>query len=75
MPRPKTLNMTTDDLRKMMFEEIQALRSGKGDHKRARTMTSLVGQIVSTAKLDMEYAAFMGGNQDIPKEIAPLKLT
>jgi hypothetical protein len=46
---------TGEGLRNLLFDEIDALREGTGDRRRAITICSLASQIISAAKLEIEY--------------------
>ncbi|MFC5355469.1 hypothetical protein [Azospirillum himalayense] len=48
---------TTADLRRMLIEDFQALRSGNITRSEARTRAYLAKQIVDTMKLEMIAAA------------------
>jgi hypothetical protein len=52
----KPTERSSAGLRETLFHEIDMLRQGKGDYNRARAIARLAHQIVSTARLEMEYA-------------------
>ena len=54
------IDNTTQGLRTMLFEEITKVRNGESTPQRAKAVSSLVKEIVSTTKLDMEYRRFVG---------------
>lgn len=45
----------TSTLRDILFDELDALRSGNGDPKRAQAVANLAQQIISTAKVEMDF--------------------
>lgn len=48
-----TQNIAT--LRSVLFDEINTLRAGQSDHKRAAAVASLSKQIISTASLELRF--------------------
>lgn len=46
---------TTETLRDILFDEIDTLRGKDGDPERARTVAKLSREILSTAKLEMQF--------------------
>lgn len=46
---------TGEGLRDVLFDEIDKLRAGTGDRRRALTIASLASQIINTAKVEIEY--------------------
>ena len=46
---------TNENLRKVLLEELNALRSGKSDIKRTNAVVSLTGKLIQSAKLDITY--------------------
>lgn len=46
---------TGEGLRNLLFDEIDAMRDGSGDRRRALAVCSLAAQIISSAKLEIEY--------------------
>lgn len=53
----KTLTRTTQGLRDILFDEIDAIRGEEGDPKRANAVAHLSRQIISTARLEMDFKA------------------
>lgn len=45
----------TSTLRDILFDELDGLRDGSSDPKRAAAVAKLASQIISTAKVEMEY--------------------
>ena len=52
----KTKQGTSESLRDVLFNEIQELQKKKGNPQRALAVASLAKQIVSTVKVDLEFA-------------------
>lgn len=67
---------TTESLRDLLFEEIDALRSETGDPARARTVATLSREILSTARLDLQFQEFAAKmqSQGASVNFAPLAL-
>ena len=53
MARPK--QRTTESLRDILFEEIDAMRGDKADPTRARVVAGLSREILSTARLELQF--------------------
>ncbi len=51
---------TIEDLRGVLCDQIDKLSSGKGDTKQANSISCSIGKILSSAKLEMEYAKSHG---------------
>lgn len=47
---------TISDLRNALFETIEAVKSGKMEIERAKTISDLAQVIVNTAKVEVEFA-------------------
>lgn len=45
----------TSTLRDILFDELDALRGGQTDPKQAQAVAKLSAQIISTAKVELEY--------------------
>lgn len=45
----------TSALRDILFDELEGLRNGTSEPKRASAVAKLASQIISTAKVEMEY--------------------
>lgn len=52
------IEQNTHGLRNILFEELQKLRSGKAVPGHTRAVVSLMNTILSTARLDLDYAKF-----------------
>lgn len=48
----------TEDLRQMLLGEIELIQNGKSEPGRAREISKLSNQVISSAKLDLEIAKF-----------------
>lgn len=57
---------TIDDLRVILASELITLRSGKTSSSRANAVARTTGQILSTIKLEMQYAKMLGFSPKIP---------
>lgn len=71
-PVTATIERTSAKLRDLMFDEIEELRAGKGDIHRAGAIAKLAGQIIASARLDVDYAATMRDGKTA--EVEPLAL-
>ena len=45
----------TSTLRDILFDELEGLRDGSSEPKRAAAVAKLAAQIISTAKVEMDY--------------------
>lgn len=54
MTKTKT-RRTTESLRDILFDEIDAMRSDKADPTRARSIATLSREILSTARLELQF--------------------
>ena len=46
---------TTQGLRDVLFDEIDELRSGKGDADKSMAVANLAKQIINTAKVELDF--------------------
>lgn len=46
---------TAEGLRDVLFDEIDKLRDGRGDRRRALTIATLASQIINTARVEIDY--------------------
>lgn len=60
-PTPTNIN----DLRQIMMEDIVRLRDGQTTAANVNAVVNAVGKILSTVKLQMEYAKLTGRTPDI----------
>lgn len=49
------MKRTTQGLRDVLFEEIEELRSGKGDAAKSMAVANLAKQIINTAKVELDF--------------------
>lgn len=54
----------TADLRAMLIDTIEQVRSGSLDPKQARTIAALSGSVLQSAKLDLDYLRFSVANSE-----------
>lgn len=60
-PRPLgPVDRTSAGLRAAMFDELDALRSGKTDAKRAAAVAKMASSIVETVRLELDVAKWAG---------------
>lgn len=45
----------TSTLRDLLFDELDALRAGTSDPRRAQAVAKIASQIIGTAKVEMDY--------------------
>jgi hypothetical protein len=50
------LTQTTKGLRDILFDELKELRTKKGNPTKSREVANLAKQIISTARLEIEYS-------------------
>ena len=67
---------TTASLRDLLFEEIDQMRSENSDPVRARTVATLSREILSTARLDLQFQELTAKlqSQGASVNFAPLAL-
>lgn len=63
--KPKITN--TNDLRSMLLETIDDVRSGSIDPKQARTIAALATTVLHSAKLDLDFMRFDAENDNLQK--------
>lgn len=54
-PRVQPIPRTGEGLRDMLYDEIDLLRSGGGDRRRALALAMLAREIIGTVKLEIRY--------------------
>jgi len=59
----KKIVRTSEGLRNALFDEMDNLRAGTSDTKRASMVAKLANTIVGVAKVEMEHARY----EDMPK--------
>ena len=78
MGRPKktpTVVRTSQGLKSLLFDEIGLLRSGKITAARANGTARLAGQIVATAKLEIEFQRFNNDMASLGVNVNPKGIT
>jgi uncharacterized membrane protein len=55
-PTMPEIDRTGQGLRDALFDEIDMIRSGKGDRRRAVAIAALAGRVMETVKVEIEYA-------------------
>lgn len=55
MAKAQKKQRTTESLRDLLFDEIDALRGEDADPVRARTVATLSREILSTARLELQF--------------------
>lgn len=56
---PKNAIRNTEDIRKILTEEIVLVKGGKSTPSRANSICNLVAKILSSAKLDIEFHRYV----------------
>lgn len=64
MPKNTVIDRNTSGIREVLFQELQSLRSGDSTPQRASAIAKLCGQIVNSAKLDIDYQRFVSEGSD-----------
>lgn len=49
------MKRTTQGLRDILFDEIEELRSGKGEAAKSMAVANLAKQIINTAKVELDF--------------------
>ena len=60
---------TTQCLRDALFDELDELRSGKGDPVKAQAVAQLAKQIMNTARVEMEFVRTIAASEVTGKPI------
>lgn len=55
----KETERTSRSLANMMFDELEALKSGTSTPQQARAKASIANTIISVSRLEMDYARFV----------------
>lgn len=58
--------MNAEMLRAMLAEQMTNLRAGSADPKQVNAMVNAAGKIISSVKLELEYARMIGVTPVIP---------
>lgn len=53
------VDRNTHGIREVLFQELESLREGKTTPQRASSVARLCGQIVNSARLDIDYQRFV----------------
>ena len=53
------IDRTGNGLRNALFDEIDLIRSGNGDRRRAMAVAALAGRVMDTVKVEIDYAKQM----------------
>lgn len=59
-------SLTLDQLRKIWSDEVRALQAGDSSPARANALANVGGKMLSSLKLEMEYARLTGKRLHIP---------
>ena len=60
------IDRNTSGIREVLFQELENLRAGSSTPQRASAVAKLCGQILNSAKLDIEYQRFVSeGEQPV----------
>ena len=63
-------NRTSRSLANMMFDELDALKSGKSTPQQARAKAAVANTIISVSRLEMDYARFVANERSDKETIA-----
>ena len=55
----------TSDLRSMLIQTIEQVRSGEVDAKQARTIAALSSTVLQSAKLDLDFLRFTASGEQV----------
>ena len=56
------ITMSAEGLRDALFDEINSLRSGKGNIQRAKVIAQLAHRIIEAARLSLQVQGKLNGN-------------
>lgn len=59
MSNTLTIQRSTKGIRDMLFDEIDSLRNGRTEYRRAVTLTRMCDTIIETAEFELQYAKFL----------------
>ena len=57
------MSRTLDDLRAILFDTLEKVKSGDMDLDRARTVNEVGHTLINTAKVEIEYLRTVGGGE------------
>ena len=66
---------STQDLREVLFDEIDQLRSGKSNPQRATALSKIATNIINTARLDIDASRGQYGTSKPALKVEALPLT
>ncbi|HSR77593.1 MAG TPA: hypothetical protein VLN57_13490 [Xanthobacteraceae bacterium] len=74
---PPPVARTSLGLRNALFDEIDSLRRGETEAKRAHAVARIATEIINTVKMEMEVADYMQlkKQQSTRRQIAPIDFT
>ncbi len=55
----KKITRNTTGLKEALFEELDSLRKGDSTPQKARAVSSLIGGVIATTRIEMDYARFV----------------
>ena len=55
----KKVNRTSDNLKELMWDELEALTAGTSTPQNARAKASLAGQICGITRLEIDFSRFV----------------
>ena len=64
--KPKTPAKSINDLRTILVEEIENLRSGNTTAANVNAITNATGKVLASVRLEMDYAKLVGRTPRIP---------
>lgn len=65
MASNKNPQANVNDIRDLLMEEVYKLREGSTSPANVNATCNAIGKVLSTVKLQMEYARLTGGKPDI----------
>ena len=68
------ITRTSSGLASAMFDELDALRSGKSTPQQARAKASIANSIIAVSSLEMDYARFVADERSDNKKLPPLAM-
>ena len=64
----KKIDRNTTGMKQALFEELDSLREGDSTPQKARAVSALIGGVIATTRIEMDYARFVAGD-DKPKAL------
>lgn len=62
---------STNDIRKVITEEIELVRAGKSTASRANAISNLIGKLIASVKLDIEYYKNFQERENLNTPLSP----